>query len=210
VRIIYNSTRYPPSPAIPISALRISRPQPSFQRPASSLQNPWPLIANTRLEFGLSRRKISLLRISNRERMTIFHSALGFSLATRHLSLATAFLIANLELEFRVSPIRINKLKFSNRKFSGLLSSPRRTGSMRGTRSTCSPLVTHHPPLATSFLIVTPESKFPATRTKQNSSSIPNRYKTRLSRPGSTSGTRLRALHSSLITYHSVIPRATH
>jgi len=46
------------------------------------------LIANARLEFSLSRSKDGLLKISNRERMTISHlapqSRLGICLATRH------------------------------------------------------------------------------------------------------------------------------
>lgn len=127
VRINYNSTRRPPSPAIPISALRISQPNSGFQRPASSLQ----------------------------------------------------FLIANLELKFRVSPIRINELKFSNRKFFAIL---------RGVFRISSSLELQVSSLQN--LIVTPKFKFSATRTKQTSSSISNRYKPRFLCPGRICGTR--------------------
>jgi len=131
VRIHYNSTRRPPSPAIPISApaRRPLLPRPrapyavlsSIQTQASSPQNPWPpwparrggpvrrggrLIANPRLTFLPNHRKLSPLRISNRERTPLLRSpsrtAIFYSpprptllilLATSHSPLATAFLI---------------------------------------------------------------------------------------------------------------------
>jgi hypothetical protein len=76
VRINYNSTRRPPSPAIPISALRLALRTASanegesrvlcssFQRSASSLQN---LIANLELEFRASPIRINELKFSNRK-----------------------------------------------------------------------------------------------------------------------------------------------
>jgi len=51
------------------------------------------LIANARLEFRLSHRKDSLLKMSYRERIAISHlapqSRLGICLATHHLALVT-------------------------------------------------------------------------------------------------------------------------
>jgi len=113
VRIHYNSTRRPPSPAIPISApaRRPLLPRPpapyavlsSIQTRASS---PQKLIANPRLTFLPNHRKLSPLRISNRERTPLLRSpsrtAIFYSpprptllilLATSHSPLATAFLI---------------------------------------------------------------------------------------------------------------------
>jgi hypothetical protein len=55
------------------------------------------LIANPRLEFPLSHRKQTHLRISNRERMTIFHLAPS-SLVTHHPPLTTARLIETLAI----------------------------------------------------------------------------------------------------------------
>ncbi len=95
-----------------------------------------------------------------------------------------AILIANLELEFHVSPIRITKLRFSNRKYSPLFRPPWRIAISRSAVSSVvadRPLGLRRPgggtPLFTKFLGVTPRLEFRAIHTKQNSSSVSNRYK---------------------------------
>ena len=103
------------------------------------------LIANARLKFGLSHRKISLLKISNRERIAIFHPRTGglsraparlpFLRATSRESRVLDFpgspwparrgrpprcgarLIANPRLEFVANHRKVSPLKISNRKF---------------------------------------------------------------------------------------------
>jgi hypothetical protein len=69
----------------------------SFQSRVSSLQI---LIANARLEFSVTHRENSPVKISNRERIAIFHSRSATApldflspLITHHLSLITGFLI---------------------------------------------------------------------------------------------------------------------
>jgi hypothetical protein len=137
VRINYNSTRRPPSPAIPISALRISRPFPSFQRSASSLQN---LIANLELEFRVRPIRINELKFSNRKFSAILTKARGFipsvnafkvmsvPLALSHPRKpllprsadrepqATVVLIANTRLKFELSSKDSSRLQISNRE----------------------------------------------------------------------------------------------
>ena len=100
------------------------------------------------------------------------------------------FLIANLELEFRVSPIRITDLKFSNRKFFAISSPEERRVYREARRFQPAPpssspwlLATHHPSLATAFLIETPRLKFSATPTKQSQLRVSNRDKNALFAP---------------------------
>src|SRR6201981_1545625 len=58
------------------------------------------LIANPRLEFSLSHRKISALEISNRERMAIFRRAFSLFSSSEPQASSLQNLIANPELEF--------------------------------------------------------------------------------------------------------------
>jgi hypothetical protein len=90
-------------------------------------------------------------------------------------------LIANPRLKSRLTPRDFSSLKISNRErmaISCLHSSPERIG----------PLITRHLPPVTEFLIVTPESKVPATPTKQTPNQNSNRYKTHVSHPESLCG----------------------
>src|ERR1700752_2165563 len=113
VRINDNSTRPPPSPAIPISALRTSRSYFSFQRPASSLH---ALIANLELEFRVSPIRISELKIPNRKFLAILHPASRI-LSSFELQVSSfQNLIANARLRFDLSPSRISVLEISNRE----------------------------------------------------------------------------------------------
>jgi hypothetical protein len=91
------------------------------------------LIANARLEFELSYRKESLLKISNRERIAIFHlrgsapssvlARLAFLWITCRESRITEFpwppwrLIANPRLEFGLNHRKLSPVKIPNRKF---------------------------------------------------------------------------------------------
>jgi len=89
------------------------------------------LIANARLEFNASHSKHNLLKISNRERITIFHPPFcalaekGMA-AARPSKIRSSFhprastrqiLIANLELEFRLTHRKLRPLEISNRKY---------------------------------------------------------------------------------------------
>ena len=58
------------------------------------------LIANPRLKFSLSHRKISALEISNRERMAIFRRAFSLFSGFEPPAPSIQNLIANPELEF--------------------------------------------------------------------------------------------------------------
>src|SRR4029077_10475172 len=94
-------------------------------------------------------------------------------------------LIENARLRSRLTPSRISQLEISNRErmaISHLALSPASLGL----------LSTRHWPLATAFLIVTPRLEFPATHTKQNSSSISNRYKPGFFHPAYICWNRLR------------------
>jgi hypothetical protein len=106
--------------------------------------------------------------------------ALVPGLVTRHSSLITEILIANPRLEFRVTRSKQRAGAKSNRERMAisclLFSLP------AGSKPQASGL---------QNLIVTLELKFRATPTKQTSSSIPNRYKTRLLLPGRLLGMRL-------------------
>ena len=137
MRINYNSTRRPPSPAIPISALRISRPYPSFQRSASSLQN---LIANLELEFRVSPIRINELKFSNRKFSAILTKVRGFIPSVNAFKLmsvplalshprkpllprsadrepqARVILIANTRLKSELSARDSSRLQISNRE----------------------------------------------------------------------------------------------
>ena len=138
MRISYNSTRRPPSPAIPISALRISRPPyPSFQRSASILQN---LIANLELEFRVSPIRINELKFSNRKFSAILTKVRRFILSVNVFKVmpvplalshprkpllprsadrepqATELLIANTRLKSGLSGKDSSRLQISNRE----------------------------------------------------------------------------------------------
>jgi hypothetical protein len=102
--------------------------------PNSILPRSWAanlLIANARLEFIASHSKHNLLKISNRERITIFHPpfcvlAEKGTAATRPSKRRSSFhprassrqiLIANLELEFLLTHRKLRPLEISNRKY---------------------------------------------------------------------------------------------
>jgi hypothetical protein len=109
VRFNYNSTRPPPSAAIPISARR-APPSHSFKQPASILQI---LIANLELEFQASPIRISELKIPNRKFSAV--SSSPFRTLNRKPQ-AMNFLIENARLSFGLSPSRISVLEISNRE----------------------------------------------------------------------------------------------
>jgi hypothetical protein len=191
VRIDYNSTRRPPAPAIPISALRISRPYPSFQRSASSLQN---LIANLELEFRASPIRINELKFSNRKFSAILTKVRGFipsANAFKVMSVPLALphprkpllprsadrepqaviLIANTRLKSELTSKDSSRLQISNRERMAIFH--------RAFLAFCS----FEPPAPAEALAAV---ACPSRRAA-------NRYKTRLLRPGSFSG--MRALH---------------
>jgi hypothetical protein len=117
---------------------------------------PWParrggparcggrLIANARLKFRLSHRKISLLKIPNRERIAIFNFriaglpnvALALPWVTGREPRIAEFprppwparcggrLIANPRLEFGLNDRKISPLKIPNRKFFAISQFP--------------------------------------------------------------------------------------
>jgi hypothetical protein len=179
VRISYNSTRPPPSPAIPISALRTSQSYPSIQLPPSRLQF---LIANLELKLRVNPIRINELQFSNRKFLAILRSASRIPSLFEPQGSGFESLIENARLRSRLTPSRISQLEISNRErmaISHLAPSPASLGL----------LSTRHWPLATAFLIVTPRLEFPATHTKQNSSSISNRYKPGFFTPHTSAGT---------------------
>jgi hypothetical protein len=219
VRIIYNSTRPPPSPAISISAFRISRSYSSFQLPPSSRKF---LIANLELKLRVNPIRINELRFSNRKFLAILRSASRIPSPFEPQCSGFESLIENARLRSRLSPSRISQLEIPNRErmaISHLAPSPASLGL----------LSTRQRPLATAFLIVTPRLEFPATHTKQNSSSISNRYKPGFFHPAYICWNRLRpwltalpfftdhespvtshvanlSSYLSLITRHSLLP----
>jgi hypothetical protein len=85
-------------------------------------QRPQLLIANLELEFHLTRRKLSPLRISNRKFLHFFHpdSASNFCLlVTSHSSLATVLLIHGSAIKTPRNPFKNSNLKISNRRQTG-------------------------------------------------------------------------------------------
>jgi hypothetical protein len=186
VQFNYNSTRRPQSPAIPISALRISRPYPSFQRLASSLQN---LIANLELEFRVSPIRINELKLSNRKFSAI--SSFLPRVADRE-SQATEFLIANTRLTSELSGKDSSRLQISNRE---------RMAICHRAFLAFSSFEPPAPPEALAA-VACPSwraaNRYTGIRNRNNAYRFShfqfhNRYKTRLLRPGSFSG--MRALH---------------
>ena len=112
------------------TALDTTKAISSSSKPlASNPEDPWPptrrLIANPRLKFTLTNRKLSPLRISNRERMPNFFSALRLAflplLATNHSTLPTGFLIVTLELNFPATRRKLTANPVSNRYKSHFL-----------------------------------------------------------------------------------------
>jgi hypothetical protein len=213
VRINYNSTRRPPSPAIPISALRISRPYPSFRRSASSLQN---LIANLELEFRVSPIRINELKFSNRKFSAILTKVRGFipsvnafkvmsvPLALSHPRKpllprsadrepqATVILIANRRLKSELSGKDSSRLQISNRE---------RMAIFHRAFLAFSSFEPPAPPEALAAVACSSwraANRYTGIRNRNNAYRFSrfqfhNRYKTCLLRPGSFSG--MRALH---------------
>jgi hypothetical protein len=171
------------------------------------------LIANPRLKLDLSYRKESLLKISNRERIAIFHLR---GAAPR----ITEFLSANPRLEFPVNRRKQTIGIESNRKFFAI--------SPRFSKLTL--VTTSHPSLATGLpwpprrLIETPRLKIPPTLAISATSDFLIETKTRFlcppwrmpfsnrrgpqwphrSRPASPSNCVIMALHST-----PLIPKVT-
>jgi hypothetical protein len=112
VRIIYNSTRPPPSPANPVSACH-SRLHSSVQRQPSS---PQFLIANLELEFRLSAIRINELKFSNRKFLAILRPS--FRILSRFELQVPSLqnLIENTPLRFRLTHTKISLLEISNRE----------------------------------------------------------------------------------------------
>jgi hypothetical protein len=98
---------------------------PTMARTTASLASKSPeprevfLIANPRLEFRLSHRKHSPLKISNRKFIAIFHSRfsprLAFPQVTNHESRTTDFLIDTPRLEINVTSTKQRPEPDSNR-----------------------------------------------------------------------------------------------
>ena len=121
------------------------------------------LIANPRLKFSLSHRKISTLEISNREPMTIFRRAFSLFSGFEPQASSLQNLIANPELEFLLTHSKQRSGIVSNRKFSPLLHSPWRTTIFRtGFSSTLQPRAS-----SLQNLIETARLEFPVTPMKQ-------------------------------------------
>jgi hypothetical protein len=106
------------------------------------------LIANLELEFELTDRNESSLRIANRKYFAIFYpearrvplAPVSFRtklLATRHPSSATASLIETLRLEIVATTQRSNEMQNSNRDKIGVLRAAKRNGIFqnRGART---------------------------------------------------------------------------
>jgi len=112
VRIIYNSTRPPPSPANSVSVCH-SQLHSSVQRPPSRLQF---LIANLELEFRLRAIRINELKFSNRKFLAILRPPFWI-LSSFELQVPSfQNLIENTPLRFRLTHTRISLLEISNRE----------------------------------------------------------------------------------------------
>lgn len=110
---------------------------------ASSFHSPWlpsrgRLIANPRLKFGVSHRRINQLRISNRERMTILTIRPGLaSRATsgsRRISLARYTRGPNPEPQFLTGTLAISEFESTARK-----QATKRNSNRYKTRFLCPP-----------------------------------------------------------------------
>src|ERR1700758_5558480 len=110
----------PPSPAIPVSALRTSWPHSSFQHPVSSLQN---LIANLELKLHVSPIRINELRFSNRKFLAILRSASRIPSLLEPQGSGFESLIENAGLRSRLSPSRISHVEISDRERMAIYSS---------------------------------------------------------------------------------------
>jgi len=112
VRITYNSTRPPPSPANSVSVCH-SRLHSSVQRPPSRLQF---LIANLELEFRLRPIRINELKFSNRKFLAILRPSFWI-LSSFELQVASfQNLIENARLKLGLTHTRISLLEISNRE----------------------------------------------------------------------------------------------
>src|ERR1700722_2273070 len=140
VRIIYNSTRPPPSPANSVSVCH-SRLHSSVQRPPSRLQF---LIANLELEFRVSAIRINELKFSNRKFLAIlrppFWILSSFELQVPSLQ----NLIENTPLRFRLTHTKI----ISNRERMAISRVARGQTSLRAVLLS----FTDHNPLVTSHV----------------------------------------------------------
>jgi hypothetical protein len=143
------------------------------------------LIANLELEFHLTHRKRSPLKISNRKYSAIsvaqallpVRLCYGTYKKPPHLalSLTIEFLIANLELEFRPTHRKLSPLKISNRKYSAIFYPGLRPHSPLASSKQASPL---------TFLIATfTNSRIESSNCKQTRKQNPNRNKTAISAP---------------------------
>jgi hypothetical protein len=113
VRIIYNSTRPPPSPANSVSVCHSQQLHSSVQRPPSRLQF---LIANLELEFRVSAIRINELKFSNRKFLAILRPSFWI-LSSFELQVPSfQNLIENTPLRFRLTHTRISLLEISNRE----------------------------------------------------------------------------------------------
>jgi len=163
VRIIYNSTRCPPSPAIPISA-SAGRPLnsaplapyaflSSIQPPTSSLQN---LIVTPELEFCATRRKQNSSSISNRYKTGFWQA----SSSIQPLVSSLQNLIANPRLKSALSAKDSSDLQISNREPLAIFRCVQRFALLIL-------LATSHSSLAT---------RFPNRDTAINNRNIPHRF----------------------------------
>jgi len=111
--------------------------------------------------------------------------------AIGHAPLITAFLIANPRLEFQLSGKDFSHFQISNREQIAIPCPPWPMGILRRVFSLYSSpqppapgLQNSRPPWPVRLggrLIVTPRLEFPASRSKETTCSIPNRYKLALS-----------------------------
>ena len=148
------------------------------------------LIANARLEFNVSHSKQNLLKISNRERIAIFHPhfhtlaqegrwpttrppkvqpclhPLYSSFQPRASSLQN--LIANPELESRLTYRKLSPLKISNRKFLAIF-------YLASHSPLACPDEDHRRRRVAQFLIANARLEFPANHTKQSTATKSNR-----------------------------------
>jgi hypothetical protein len=112
MRIIYNSTRPPPSPANSVSVCH-SRLHSSVQRPPSRLQF---LIANLELEFRLRAIRINELKFSNRKFLAILRPPFWILSSFELQVPGFQNLIENTPLRFRLTHTKISLLEISNRE----------------------------------------------------------------------------------------------
>ena len=100
-----------------LSLRRVASRRPGS--PAASLQFPWPLwrlIANPRLEFGVSINRINQLEISHRERMAIFSSARQFRISPIAPAFPSSVQSQASDLEFIIGTLEASEFELTVRK----------------------------------------------------------------------------------------------